>query len=329
MHQAAELLRRSRTILLSGHSRADGDCLGAQIVLFHAMRSLGKDPCIVLPDAPDPRYGFLAARTPWTIWDGRLPEADVLVVCDCNQLSRLGAMGEAAARSGMPRIAVDHHVLEPDQAWTALVHDVGAAASGTLALRFVEEQFGLHDLPEEAYEAAFVALMTDTGWLKYSNARPEAWAAAAALTARGLDTAKLHAALYMQAEPGRPAGVRSALEHLEYLEDGRIALAWTGRADLARVGGTLEDTDELLDLLRAVGRVEAVGLVTEREDGKVKVSFRSKERLDVHRIARTVGGGGHQRASGASFPPGTRLDEAVAATRAALLDGWKGQGLAG
>lgn len=327
MRQAAELLRRSRTILLSGHSRADGDCLGAQIVLFHALRALGKQPSILLPDAPDPRYGFLAARTPWAIWNGTLPAADVMVVCDCNQLARLGALGEAAAAAGIPRIAVDHHVLEPGEQWAALVHDVGAAASGTLALRFVEEEFGLHDLPEEAYEAAFVALMTDTGWLKYSNARPEAWAAAAALAARGLDTARLHAALYLQAEAGRPAGVRAALEHLEYLEDGRIALAWTGRADLARVGGTLEDTDEILDLLRAVGRVEAVGLVTERPDGKVKVSFRSKERLDVHRIAKSLGGGGHQRAAGASFPPGTRVEDAVVATRAALREAWRQQGL--
>jgi len=327
MKQAAELLRRSRTILLSGHSRADGDCLGAQIVLFHALRALGKEVQIMLPDAPDARYGFLEARTPWKIWDGVLPAADLLVVSDCNQISRLGVMGEAVVAAGMTRIAVDHHVLEPGHGWTALVHDVGAAASGTLALRFVEEEFGLMDLPIEAYEAAFVALMTDTGWLKYSNARPEAWAAAAALAARGLDTSRLHAAIYQQAEPGRPAGVRAALEHLEYFQDGRIALAWTSHEELTLAGGSLEDTDEVLDLLRAVGRVEAVGLVTERPDGRVKVSFRSKERLDVYRIARGLGGGGHARASGASFAAGVALAQAVAETRAALEQGWREQGL--
>lgn len=327
MREAADLLRSSGAVLLSGHLRADGDCLGAQIVLAHAMRALGKRAEILLPDPPDPRYGFLHARTPWRVWDGALPRADVLVVCDCNQISRTGAVGAAAAAAGMPRIAVDHHVLEPDQGWTAMVHDVRAAASGTLALRFVEEQFGLRELPIEAYEAAFVALMTDTGWLKYSNATPEAWAAATALVRRGLDTSALHAALYQQAEPGRPAGIGVALSHLEYLLDGRVALAWCGRAELERQGASLDDTDEILDLLRSVGRVEAVALVTERADGGVKASFRSKLRLDVHLLARTLGGGGHARASGASFPPGTALGEAVASVRAALHSAWRGQGL--
>ncbi len=327
MQSAAELLRRSRKILLSGHLRADGDCLGAQVVLFHALRELGKEVQILLPDLPDSRYGFLEAHTPWKIWEGTLPEADLLVVCDCNQISRLGVMGEAVVAAGLPRIAVDHHVLEPGQGWTALVHDVGAAASGTLALRFVEEEFGLRELPIEAYEAAFVALMTDTGWLKYSNASPEAWAAAAALVARGLETSELHALIYQQAEPGRPAGVRVALENLEYLQDGRIALSWTGDEALARSGGSMEDTDEVLDLLRAVGRVEAVGLVSERSDGRVKVSFRSKRLLDVHRVARGLGGGGHARASGASFAPEVGLAQAVLITRSALLAGWKEQGL--
>ncbi len=327
MQQAAELLRRSNKILLSGHSRADGDCLGAQIVLLHAARALGKQAEILLPDPPDGRYGFLKASTPWRVWEGHLPAADLLIVCDCNQLSRLGAMAAPIQTSGMPRIAVDHHVLEPNQGWTALVHDLQASASGTLALRFVEEEFGLHELPLAAYEAAFVALMTDTGWLKYSNAIPEAWEAASRLARRGLDTARLHALIYSQAEAGRPAGIRAALEHLEYLAEGRLALAWVSVEDLERVSGTLEDTDELLDLLRAVGRVEGVGLVTERGDGRVKASFRSKTSLDVHRIAKQLGGGGHVRASGTSFAPGVSIAQAVAQTRSALLQGWSEQRL--
>ncbi len=323
MREAVELVQRSRKVLLSGHLRADGDCLGAQIVLWHVLRALGKDAEILLPDPPDGRYGFLQEQGPWRIYDGSLPAgADLLIVCDCIQLTRLGAMGENVARTGMARIAVDHHVMEGDQGWTALVHDVTAPASGLLALRFAEA-LGVRELPRAAYEAAFVALMTDTGWLKYSNATAEAWAAAAALVARGLDASRLHELVYQQAEPSRPAGVRSALENLEYHCDGRVAFAWSSLARQAEIGGSLEDTDEVLDLLRAVGRVEAVGFLTERPDGRIKVSFRSKHRLDVHRVAKTLGGGGHQRASGASFPLGTGLEEAVARARAALIQGFE------
>ncbi|MGB0685971.1 MAG: DHH family phosphoesterase, partial [Planctomycetota bacterium] len=222
MQEAVDLVQRSQRILLSGHLRADGDCLGAQSVLFHAFRQLGKEVEILLPNPPDGRYGFLESHSPWRLWDGALPEADLLVVCDCNQLDRLGAMGDAVAASAMPRVAVDHHILDEDQGWTALVHDLTAASSGQLALDFAAA-LGAGELPPAAYEAAFVALMTDTGWLKYSNADADAWAAAAELVARGVDTSKVYDLVYQQAESTRPIGIRAILENLEYLRDGRIA----------------------------------------------------------------------------------------------------------
>lgn len=323
MREAVALVQRSHRILLSGHLRADGDCLGAQIVLLHALRALGKEVEILLPDPPDGRYGFLQEQGAWRTWSGSLPaDTDLLIVCDCIQLTRLGEMGDAVARAGLPRIAVDHHVMEGDAGWTALVHDVRAPASGLLALRFAAA-LGAGDLPRAAYEAAFVALMTDTGWLKYSNATPEAWRAAADLVGRGLDAARLHEMVYQMAEPGRPIGVRSALENLEYHCGGRVAFAWSTRARLQELGGSLEDTDEVLDLLRAVAQVEAVGFLTERPDGRIKVSFRSKRRLDVHQVAKVLGGGGHQRASGASFPPGTDLRVAIERARSALVDAFR------
>jgi phosphoesterase RecJ-like protein len=316
--EAVRLVEQSSRVLLSGHLRADGDCLGAASVLYHALRQLGIAVEVMLPNAPDGRYGFLQQHTPWTVYEGTLPSADLLIVCDCNQLDRLGAMGEAVAASTMPRIALDHHPMEGDHGWTALVHDPSAAASGQMALEFAAE-LGVESLPVEAYEAAFVALMTDTGWLKYSNADATAWAAAARMVEHGVDTAHIYDLVYQQAEPGRPRGVAAVLENLEYHADGRIAIAWVSEAELVELGGSIEDTDDVLDLLRSVRAVEAVGLLTERAGGVVKLSLRSKHYLDVNQVARGLGGGGHARAAGATFPQGTTLDAAVAQVRRAML----------
>ena len=326
MRDAIRLIESSERILLSGHLRADGDCLGAQSVLFHMFRAMGKQVEVMLPNPPDGRYGFLEAHTPWTFYDGNLPEADLLLVCDCNQLDRLGAMGDAVAASAMPRVALDHHPIAVDHGWTALVHDETSAASGLLALDLASAM-GYDALPIEAYEAAFVALMTDTGWLKYSNADAEAWAAAAKLVERGVDTERLYDAVYQQAERGRPIGIRAALENLEYHADGHLAVAWVAQERLRELDGALEDSDEVLDILRGVAQVEAVGFLTEREGGRVKVSFRSKRHLDVNQVARTVGGGGHARAAGASFGADVDLAAAVATVRKALQEGYETQGV--
>ncbi|MDP7062588.1 MAG: DHH family phosphoesterase [Planctomycetota bacterium] len=318
MLEAVNLVTESRRVLLSGHLRADGDCLGAQSVVYHALKRMGKEVEVMLPNAPDGRYGFLEAHTPWTLYDGKLPEADLLIVCDCNTLRRLGEMGKAVEASGMKRLVIDHHPMEEDQGWSASVHDCGSAASGLLALDFVEA-LGVTDLPAEAYEAAFVALMTDTGWLKYSNANADAWAAAARLVANGVDTSRIYDLVYQQAEMGRPLGIAAVLESLEYHADGQIAIAWTSQRHLESVGGSMEDTDDVLDLLRSVRVVEAVGLLTERDGGMVKLSLRSKHHLDVNKVARRLGGGGHARAAGATFEAGTSFEDAVEQVRSELL----------
>lgn len=318
MTSAADLIRASQRILVSGHLRADGDSLGAAIALARGLRALGKEVSLLMPDPPDGRYGFLEEETPWQIYDAArgLPEHDLVLVCDCSQLDRLGAMGEEVAAAGKPRIVVDHHPYDPEvHRWDAAWHDSNCAATGLLALSLLRE-LGVE--PDGAsLEAAFVALMTDTGWLKYSNADAEAYRGAAELVAGGVDPDRVFRAIYQQTEAGTPRGIGAALRSTEYLADGRIAIGWVDEATLREAGGVLVDTDEVLDILRAVQSVEAVGFLSER-NGRVKVSFRSKTWLDVNRVARRCGGGGHARAAGASFAPDVSMDEARARVAAEL-----------
>lgn len=312
MTDPLSLIRSSERVLAAGHLRADGDSLGAAIVLTRGLRQLGKSVELVLPDPPDGRYGFLEEQTPWSLYDAEqgLPEHDLVLVCDCSQLDRLGAMGEEVARIGKPRIVVDHHPF--DRAvhhWDAEFHDVSAAATGLLAVDLVE-QLGVE--PDEvALEAAFVALMTDTGWLKFSNADARAYAAAAKLVERGVDPDRVFRAIYQRTHPETPRGIAAALATTEYLADGQAVLGSVTAAELEAAGGQLVDTDDVLDILRAVGSVEVVAFLSER-GGRIKVSFRSKTRVDVNQLARRCGGGGHARAAGATMPEGISMAEARA-----------------
>ncbi|MBT3340492.1 MAG: hypothetical protein HN405_06105 [Planctomycetes bacterium] len=321
--EAIQLLRECQTPLIAGHLRADGDCLGSAIALSQVLRDMGKEPQIMMPDEPDGRYGFLAAHTPWLIFEDELPEHDLFIVCDCSVLPRLGRMGEAIQNVATPRLVIDHHPLDDPSPWTALIHDPTAAASGLLIYELAQT-LGV-PLNGRACEAAFTALMTDTGWLKYSNADARCWGAAADLVAGGLDSEKIYRQIYQQNEPGRPRGVAAALANHESLQEPSLALAWVSQGDLQESGGTLEDTDDVLDLMRAVSSVEAVALVVERKNGVAKVSFRSKTWLDVNLIAKTLGGGGHARAAGATFDGTVALSDAVHQVRKALLDGFSAQ----
>lgn len=314
-------MRRSRSLVVAGHQQADGDCLGAEAVLFHAFRALGKAVRVVNPDPVDPRYDFLAGHTPYEVYGGpaSLGDYDALFVCDCSTLDRLGAMGQEVLRRPGARVAVDHHVLdEADRRpWTCLIHDAAAPAAGLVAYRLAQALGA--SLPSGALEGLFVSLATDTGWFRYGNAGPEAWAVAAELVAAGVRPERVYGAIYQRNEPSRPFGIAAALQNLEYHRAGRVALAWLAEDSVGELRAGLGETEDVLDILRSVDPVEVVALVTQRAPGQVKANLRSKGNLDVNLVARSLGGGGHPRAAGVTFPPGTTLPAAVDAVRARLL----------
>ena len=118
-------------------------------------------------------------------------------------------------------------------------------------------------------------------------------------------------AIYQRTHEGTPRGIAAALAGTEYLADGAAVVGSVTEEELAQAGGTLVDTDDVLDILRAVGSVEVVAFLSER-GGRVKVSFRSKTTVDVNLVARQCGGGGHARAAGATFPQGVSMSDAKA-----------------
>ena len=314
MEQLLRWIRGARSILISGHARADGDCLGSQVVLYHAFRALGKEVRVLNPDPPDPRYRVLERGTPFEVYrpGADLPAHDALVVCDCCSLERLGAMAGPVAASGVPRACVDHHPLaESDRgAWDHLLHDAAAPASGLLAWRLAE---GLGVPACDASRiGAFLALASDTGWFQHANSRPEVWSLAARLVAEGVRSEALHREVFRRCRPGHPRGIAVALGSVEYHLDGKVAVAWADPAEMAAAGARLEDSDEVLDLLRAVDGVEVVAFVHER-DGRSRASLRSRGGVDVNAVARRFGGGGHRVAAGLSFEQGVGVAAGVAA----------------
>ncbi|MBC8329271.1 MAG: hypothetical protein H8E31_11045, partial [Planctomycetes bacterium] len=220
-----------------------------------------------------------------------------MVVCDCSALVRLGGMAGPVIESGIPRACVDHHPLSSAdrECWDHLLHDPEAPASGLLAWRLAEA-LGVEPCAG-AREGAFLALASDTGWFQHANASPEAWTLAAGLVAAGVSSARLHREVYRRCAPGHPRGIALALETTEYLLGGRVALAWADPGSLAGAGATLDDSDEVLDLLRAVDGVEVVGFVHWR-DGRCRASLRGPGEADVAAVARSFGGGGGRGAAG-------------------------------
>jgi phosphoesterase RecJ-like protein len=312
---ALEIVRASARFVLVGHQRPDGDCAGSQAALAGVLESLGKQVWIVNPDPLPADLQHLARARRFEVHrGGDLPAHDVAVLLDFSDLSRCGSLAPTLRASGSRKLVVDHHPYAGEPWWDAAYHDPRASATGLLVHRLAEE-LGAR-LDAAAAQGVFTALVTDTGWFRYSNTDAETLEVAARLVASGVEPAALYREVFQRAERERPLGIARALARLRYHAEGRLAVvdlppAAPGEAELA-------EGDEVLDLMRSVHSVEVALFLRETREGAVRLSARAKGHGDVLALARRFDGGGHAKAAGATLPG--PLEPARAAVVAAALE---------
>ena len=169
-------------------------------------------------------------------------------------------------------------------------------------------------LSHEIAEALYVGLVTDTGKFMYENTGPAAHRMAAELLDAGVDSQEIYRHLYENIPPAKLELLSRGLANMQRFDDGALSLSHLSKADYAATGAEEGYSEGVVDHLRALEGTVVAGLVrdllVDGKDGMRKVSLRaSDDRVDVSRIAREQGGGGHRRAAG--FTTAMTMDELV------------------
>jgi len=289
-------LRSAQRLLVTSHANPDGDAVGASVGLARMLGRLGKGALIWHRDPVPTLYHPLPGTE--RIHTGTEPPAgypdrfDVAVVLECPTLDRCGLEERIAS---LPLINIDHHL--GNQIYGAVNWvDATAPAVGEMIYR-VARGLGM-TIDDDTATALFMALVTDTGGFRFSNASPLAFDSAAALVRDGARPDRVAGWLY----DSRPeSSVRLQGEMLATLElhhEGRIATALLTPEMFARARATAGDAEGLIDVPRSIAGVDAVALLRQLPGGAVKVSLRSSGEINVEQVARRHGGGGHPNAAG-------------------------------
>ena len=307
---ALELLSDAKTVLLTGHERPDGDCIGSQAALARVLAARGQRAFVLEPDPPDPRYVEVTAMADFRVDDGgALPEHDLIVMLDGGDLSRTGGLHKRLQASPMKKLVVDHHLHDGDVWWDAAYVDTRASATGVLVRR-IAAHLGVPIDPSTA-RALFTTLVTDTGWFRYSNTDVETLELAAELVGTGVSPSEVFGEVFQRSKIDHPTTLAAALARTAYYADGRVALI---DVPPHANGGPFDfDSDAALDILRAVESVEVALVLRALDPSRCKLSARSKGAFDVQKLCATFGGGGHMKASGAT------IEEGLAKAREALV----------
>lgn len=300
IQQLARELVSGRRIGISTHMNADGDGCGSETALARLLAQRGLQSRIVNPTPWPSLFDFMlggAAVDETERGAAALAGIDLLVVVDISDVKRLGNLADTVRRLTIPKLVIDHHVGSDEPAGDIVLADTSACATGELVYDLACE-LDLEITPEIA-RSLYAAILTDTGAFRYSNTTPRSHAIAAELLSRGVDPEQMYQRVYASAPAGRVRLLAEVLSTLGVDEGCGVAWLTMTAGTLERHGVRSEDLDGIVEHARSIAGTRMAIFFRDLGYGKVKISFRSTGDVDVNQFARTFGGGGHVKASGA------------------------------
>jgi len=305
--KAVELINKSTNILLTTHTRPDGDAVGCMVALAEALTALGRRPNPVLLSPLPQWYDFLLEKKLPVLGNDLAPEqlkallagSDLLIILDTNCYSQLPGLDKFLMQNEKPVLVIDHHITTDGLGDVELI-DTAAAATGQIVLQLLN--CARWPITEKIADCLFLAVATDTGWFQFGNTDSRALRASADLIDAGADAFGIHRRIYKNFSSERFRLMVTMLGRLQLHFDGRFATQYLLNTDFDETGAQRPDTENLIDECRRIKSVKAAALFVEQPDGRFKVSLRSTGPVDVREIAQKFGGGGHKQAAGTYLP---------------------------
>jgi phosphoesterase RecJ-like protein len=294
--KAVELINKSGSILLTTHTRPDGDACGCIAALSQTLTALGKKVKVLLLSELPEWYLFLFEQKPQVFGEKTEIDSDLIIIVDTATYNQLPGFDKYLKQSDKPILIIDHHTSSNDIGDVRLI-DSSAAAAALIVFDLLK--YAGFSVTKKIAEALFVAVSTDTGWFQFDNTDGRALKVCAELVDAGVSPSQMYRDLYQNFSPPRFKLLTAMLNTFELHLDGRFAVQHITQADFKQTGAKFSDTENLIDECRRLGGIEAAALLVEQSDGRIKISLRSMGAVNVCKIAEKFGGGGHKMAAGA------------------------------
>jgi phosphoesterase RecJ-like protein len=301
LEEAARAISEADEIALACHVGPDGDALGSMLGLGLAAANAGKRVVASFgsPYVFPPSLSFLPADL--VVPPDEFPEKpNLMVVLDAGSAERLAELGSNASDADT-LVVIDHHVTNEGFGDIAVV-DPQAGATGELVYEIL--QILEWKITPEIALCLHTALVTDTGRFSYANTSPKTLRIAADLVEAGAEPSLIGRHVYEQEPFGYLKAVAVAMGRATLDAERGVVYTWIGEEDLQKSGIDWGDTENLIDLLRLAVEADTAVLAKLHDDGRVKVSMRSRGDTDVGALAASFDGGGHRLAAGFTIDDG-------------------------
>ena len=297
-----ESLRKANSVLLTTHRDPDGDGLGSEMALYHALKKINKEVSVCHVDPLPKKYHGLIDRNLVSTYtpDNKLQTFDLALVFDTNDERLTEPLFSALTKKSTEIIFIDHHpLLKKGPVPQKFYIDQKAASTGEVTYSLIKEL----KIPMDAQIAKYLytSIVFDTQLFRYIRSSPASHEIVLQLLPWIENPELIHRKLFGGQTPEKMELLSRALGRVKYYDQNRIAIIHLLHDDLTELGLTIEETRDVVDKIIDIECVEVAVLFREDINQKFKISFRSKKNIDVLGISEKFGGGGHYHASGASI----------------------------
>lgn len=296
-------INNAKSIILSTHKQCDGDGLGAQLAVFHALKTLNKKVRVINVDATPSKYRFLSPDTHIQYFDGHydsIEETDLALVFDTNDKRLLNPLYPELEKKCKNILFIDHHpVLKtgPEPTPGSIIN-TSAASTGEMAYDIIKAL----NIPLNAdiARSLYTSIVFDTQLFRYIRNSGRSHEICAELLLHEKEPSLVHKHLFGNFSAKKLKYLSKVLSEMEFYHNDRLVFLHIQLHELNAMGLQVDDSRDLVDMMMNVETIDVAALIREDKPNSFKVSLRSKGVWPVNTLAESLEGGGHVFSAGAS-----------------------------
>ena len=303
--EVIKLVEQSESIILTTHVVPDGDAIGSVIAFSEYLKLKGKIPIIINHSQTPDNLKFLDKKKAIKVFCQKedenknlLENADLIFILDTNEFTRTKSMELFLLNSSAKKICIDHHAgIKPEQ-YNAIISNTDYCATCQILYEFIkfdDENF----LTTEISSALYVGIMTDTGSFRHPRTTSEVFLNCADLINRGADPVSLYEEVYATTTIQNLKLAAKLVDGLVFYNGNKVVIGTVTQEDFNSLGLDIQHVDGFTSTLMNIKGVKIGVILVELQDN-IKISFRSKDNIDMSRLAKEFSGGGHKNAAGAN-----------------------------
>lgn len=289
-----EEINKAEKIVIITHENPDGDAIGSSLAMKLALKQLGKDADVIIPEFPK-TFEFLPGIDE-VKKESNIEEYDLAIALDCASIKLLNGFAKYFD-SAKVKVAIDHHSSNTMFADYNYVDQDAPACAQLLLVVF--SYFNIN-VTKDIGTCILAGIITDTGGFRYEGVTADTFRFVADLCEKGIKVSQVYSQVFASKTRAKFELHRIALNRLEFLEEGKVAFTYVTKTDEKQVEAKNGDYDGIVENGRDVEGVEVSVFLRETDKG-IKVSLRSKNYVNASKVAMMFGGGGHIRAAGCTI----------------------------